>query len=45
MLAFHSLGLPMLFGVPKFGPTAFLRVSLAMLKSGTMPAVDVHGSR
>lgn len=46
--AFHSLSLLMLFGVPKFGPTmhpAMLGVSLAMLKSRAMLAVDVHGSR
>lgn len=48
VLVFHSLGLSMLFGVPKFGPTmhpAMLRIFLAMLKSRAMPAVDVHGSR
>lgn len=48
MLAFHSLGLPMLFRVPRLGPSVHptvLGASLAMLKSGAMPAVDVYGSR
>lgn len=48
MLAFHSLGPPMLFGVPKPGPTLHLTipgVSLATLQSVAMPAVNAHGSR
>ena len=48
MLAFHSLGPPVLFGVPKPSPTVHPTapgISLAMLQTAALPAVNAHGSR